>query len=199
MNRIDQDQSGSAFLCITQNWQQMDLADVRIFSPQDDRSAVQQVEQIVAVYRPEVGLLSGVARTGADISGFGSDGSELLEEVVRHQFHHSHRTAAAIMQDCCRAGFFSNLKHRASNAGQYLVPRGRLELVSLSDEGRRKSIGGILSLQKTAGALAEKTFCDGMVGISCQFCDTVVGDRRDDAARISAVTVACRQYRQLWG
>jgi len=96
------------------------------------------------------------------------------------------------MHDRCRARFFSEPKHRPGDAVEDAFPCCWLKAVAVSDQWRRQSMWRILPFQESTGSMAEKSFRNGMIGISGESDDAIVFDRDDDTAGISAIAITGR-------
>ena len=64
---------------------EVDVRDERVLPPEEDPLRVREVEEVVRLLVAEVGLLRGVAGSGADVAALDGDRAEELEEVGRRR------------------------------------------------------------------------------------------------------------------
>ena len=189
---IDLDQPCAAPFGLAQQGQQVQVADERVLAPEDDRAAVAQIEEIVAVHEAEVRLLGRIARAGADAPGLDGDRPEPLEEVVDEVLHQTERAAAAVVQDGGSARFLAHLEQLSRHEIQRLVPGDGRVAIATPQHRRREPLRIVLPLEKPAGPVTKESTGDRMLGVPLHPDDSPVLDRRHDPAGVGTVPVARR-------
>ena len=131
---VDEDEPGAAGLRLLEEGKEVDVRDERVLPPEEDPLRVREVEEVVRLLVAEVGLLRGVAGSGADVAALDGDRAEELEEVVHDALHEAERAARAVVEDRGGPGFGADRQEALRGEGERLLPGDGTEAVAARGE-----------------------------------------------------------------